>query len=203
MTEKQQKRFYFPKWNEVCRANCWKTESGKLKAEIDPENGSDWVKKVWRFARQLAATSCRGVTLDDLRHGAHIVALGHDKSSETMTNAELDKVMVVFRLLIDETDLDASMEFSNPEAGERRRQKYFIEHAAPEAYIDAVCKGKFAKVYQSPFWEDLPLWALRDLSRTLANRRASWHAPTKAESRNQKADRRAAECAPQLGKVES
>ena len=45
-----------------------------------------------------------------------------------------------------------------------------IKRAAPFAYIDSICRDKFDN-YQSPFWEDLHLWQLRQLRVTLTSRR--------------------------------
>jgi hypothetical protein len=47
---------------------------------------------------------------DAKRHELHRKALGRDKSSKTFTNAELDKVIAVFRAVYDGGNLDAQLE---------------------------------------------------------------------------------------------
>lgn len=183
MTDKQKFKLYFPLWRQACEANGWERAESR-RQRVGNETGSEWVSKVETFARQLAKSrdqgaAEQGVTVDDLRHGAHICALGRDKSSKDFTNGDLDRVVSLFRLLIEPTDLDASMNLADPERGQAARIKHFIKHAAPFAYTDAICRGKFRGSYESPFWEDLPMWALKDLARTLAERKKAWSSTAK------------------------
>jgi hypothetical protein len=62
------------------------------------------------------------------------------------------------------------MDWEDPSRDEKRVLIVGIKRMAPFAYIDQVCKGKFAD-YTSPFWEDLDLAQLRQLRVTLESRR--------------------------------
>lgn len=192
MTANQQRRFYFPLWGKVCDAQDWRMENARLVGARQPAYGraesTRLYNAVWDVAEILARHEHRAVKPDDLRHACHQVALStpgstpvsgvpagvapavRKISSHTLTNKQLDRVAALFRVLIDPDDIDAMLAWSDPSIGEKKRLEYAIKNAAPFAYIDKICRDKFAGIYSSPFWEDLPLPALKQLVVTLKNR---------------------------------
>jgi len=144
MTERQKKGLYFPNWSATVKANGWRMVSGRLQlGTLDSGLGSELVA----LGRQRAAALHRGCTVDDLRHAAHVLALGRDKSSTTLTNAELDRVVCLFRLLADPDDLKALTQWSAYQRGEdpgsEKRVDYFLSHAAPAAYAGRIAADQF------------------------------------------------------------
>jgi len=137
MTEAQKFKFYFPAWNRCVRANGWFTQAGA--AVVDEARLNEEGRKVLTLARQIGAARQHRPTIDHLRHAAHIVALGRDKSSEHLTNAEVDKVVCLFNLLANPNNLTAITQWHAYQRGEDpgavKRQKYFIHSRAPEAVL--------------------------------------------------------------------
>ena len=171
MTPAQKFRLYFPAWHAVVKANGWHMEQRRL--VIDGDRLGEEGRQVVAAARQRAACEFRGPVRDDLRHGAHVVALGGDKSSADLTNDELDRVLTLFALLADPQDLaarlrwDAYLRGENP--GAQERTDWFIQHAAPGAYARAIAADKFG----TRQWENLDLGRKKNLAITLARRRAN------------------------------
>lgn len=169
MTTAQKFKFYFPAWGECCRANGWRMEHGRLQGleegHVQERNA------VLRFARQLAAREHRGPVMDDLRHAAHMVALGRDKSSADLTNAEVDRVVTLFRLLTDPDDLAARMAWDHPEEEQRAGYVRYLRTLAPEAVLRAIARSTWG----TPDWEDRDVSGLRWLVRTLKDRAARKH----------------------------
>lgn len=169
MTDKQRFKYYFPLWRRVCDANGWRMEKGRLVGEgIQDRVGewaqpSEWVRKVVTFARQIAAMEHRGPRVNDLRHGAHVMALGRDKSSTLFSNAEVDRVCTLFKLLSDPDDLDAMMHWQDPGMSEKNRLEWAIKHAAPDAYVREIASRKFG----TRMWEWLRMDQMRQLLMTL------------------------------------
>ena len=88
MTPAQEKRFYFPLWNKVCKANAWRVQGGCLAlAEDAPEPANT----VICAARHLAPQEHRAVTLADLRHATHVVACRKNCSHKDLKNRELTR----------------------------------------------------------------------------------------------------------------
>lgn len=72
---------------------------------------------------------------DNKRHELHRRALGRDKSSKDFTNAELDKVIAVFRAVSDGGNLDAQLAaLDQPE--NRRAAMVKRCHAAAGSFVD-------------------------------------------------------------------
>jgi hypothetical protein len=162
MTDAQRKRLFFPARNEACRRLGWRMSDGRLDLLIEKLNNHS--RRVVAAAVARADAEHRAAVLDDLRHGCYIVALGRDRQTNRLSNAEVDKVVSLFKLLVDDTDIAADQRLNNPEIAERECLVRKI-HALriPETVIDGVCKKAFAPVYNSPFFEDLPLVNLRTL----------------------------------------
>jgi hypothetical protein len=174
MTTAQAYRFYFPAWSACVKANAWHMEDGRLVGNglsDQPSTINDQLPKVLTFARQIAQAQHRGPMVDDLRHACHIVALGRDKSSKVLNNAELDRVVALFKLLADPEDLSAIMAWENPVEADVKRVKWFITNTAPSAYVAAIARDKFG----TSDWESLDLKQMRFLAMTLANRRDRKH----------------------------
>jgi hypothetical protein len=183
MTDSQKKFFYFPAWNACVQANGWRMAKGRLvvKAEARMQNAE--LNHVFTFAEQRAMMARRGLTKDDLRHGCHLLALGRDKSSNDLTNADLDHVVTLFRLLTNPLDLNARLAWDAYARGEDpgavKRVEYFIRRC-PEAYVRAIAADKFG----TRNWENLTVKQKGLLSMTLANRRpkAETLKPERADS---------------------
>jgi hypothetical protein len=138
---------------------------------------SEHHRTVWTYAEQIAQRDHRAVTVNDLRHAAYIYALKKDKSSTEFTNVDLDRILVLFRLLVDPDDLAAVHEWDHPELAVQRRLVWVIEHSAPEAYIRKVAGDKCGTIY----WRELPIPSLRQLAMTLRNRTNAWRKPVPKE----------------------
>lgn len=169
MTDAQKFHFYFPAWNACVKANGWRKVKGRLQI-AECEMRSAELNQVLVFAEQRATMALRGLSTDDLRHGCHIVALGKDKSSADLTNAEVDRVVTLFQLLTDPDDLTARLAWDAYQRGEDpgavKRVEYFIRRC-PEAYVRAVSADKFG----TRQWENLTVKQKGLLSMTLANRK--------------------------------
>lgn len=162
MTPLQKNRFFFPRWTAACRALGWKMADGRLvlpEAKLN-EHG----KKVFAAATAIADREQRAPTLDDLRHGCYVVALGRDRDTLKLNNREVDAVASLFKLLVNDTDIAADQRLTNPDIAERERLVLKIHSLKiPDAVIDGVCRKSFAPVYSAPWFEDLPLVSLRAL----------------------------------------
>lgn len=168
MTEAQKFKFYFPAWTACVRANGWRKEKSRL--VLDASKQCEELNKVLTFGTQRALTAGRSLTADDLRHGCHVLALGRDKSSEDLTNAELDRIVTLFQVLTDPDNLTSRLKWDAYERGEDpgavQRVEYFIRRC-PDAYVRAVSHGLFG----TRQWESLTVKQKGRLSMTLANRR--------------------------------
>lgn len=174
MTSAQAKALYWPAWARVASVHGWKTARGRLIGQRRPAFGGPVVdglyQRIWNTAQALAENAVRAPLPDDFRHACHIIALGQDVSSLRLSNAQLDRVVALLRLLADPDDVEAMMLWSSPEDSDRRRIIWRIRRAAPLAYIDSICRDRFGPRYTPPNWEELPIACLRDLVRTLSSR---------------------------------
>lgn len=174
MTEKQS-HLYLRMWRDAVAANHWHTAKGA--AVIDPERLTEMGSNVVAMARAMALADARACKLEDLRHACHVLALGRDKSSKDLTNAELDRVLSVIRLVTDGEDIDALIALDHPEIGVEKRLNWAIEHAAPEAYVRQVAGDK----YGTRLWEGLHLDQKHQLLMTLKSRSRSRQEPAAPE----------------------
>lgn len=164
MTPAQRLRLYFPRWHAGYKTN-WHRVDGSLVRKDGRR--SDILDRVEDLASELARQHGRQVTADDLRHGCHVLATGRDCSSDNLGNEQLDRVLVVFRLLADPDDLSARIAMDHPEKDARRRLEWAVRNCGlPEAYVRAVCSSKFG----TKDWCGLEDAPLRQLMITLKSR---------------------------------
>jgi len=164
MTTAQQRRLYFPAWTAAARNHGWHKPEGR--APRVPFFGNpelnDLYQRICTIATERAATP----QSDDYRHACHIVAFGADKSSSSLTNKELDRILALFKLLADPDDLNATLAWNNPQEEQRKRLLWWLRNKCVESYIVQVCREKFA----TDNWEALDFPELSKLHMTLKNR---------------------------------
>jgi hypothetical protein len=157
---------------------------------VDQERLTDEGRAVFTLARQRALSESRPMKLDDMRHAAHIVALKRDKSSEHLTNKELDRVVCLFHVLEDPDLLgddkrSGLMQWMAYERGEdpgaAKRVEWFIANAAPEEYTRAISQDKFG----TRQWEWLTPAQKNDLAKTLSERRRAKLRPIQQQAAQQ------------------
>lgn len=163
MTEKQEK-WYWREWKKVCDAQGWHVSKTRLAPLRAPRNEEE--SKVITFAHQLAKKESQAVTLDNLRHACHMVALGQDKGHMALNNKEWDRVFNLFQLLIDELNIDARINFEHPQNAERGRLIWSLQNHFKAPYVATVCRNKFG----TEDYHSLEIDPLRDLHRTISSR---------------------------------
>ena len=177
MTRAQEK-FYWRLWGQVVHANDWRLVKGRWQCDFAAQRKlSTHHDHVCSLARARAEQQHRAPTADDLRHAGHIIAAGRDVSHPDLTAPQFDKLVALWKLLIEPTDLDAALALSDPDIGARKRLVWRIGKAAPHAYIDRICRDRFGDDYSAPFWEDLPVNCLKILAHTLRERTRDWQQP--------------------------
>ena len=163
MTDRQ-RAFYWRLWGDCCAANGWRTRQGRL--EHDPARLNEMGLQLWPIAERLAGAAHRAVTLDDLRHGCHVLALGRDKSSTALSNAEFNRVLTCLKLIVDYENLEALMDWQNAGNAERRSFIAFLRKKAPEAVLATISNNAFGTRH----WQGLEIQKLRWLAGQLKNR---------------------------------
>jgi hypothetical protein len=178
-TERQLKRLYWPGWAAAVRAN-WRREKGRV--VVAPGAAANpWRDQVELAAEGMGASALAVVDWDWLRHAAHWVALGRDVSSKALNNGQLDRVLVLFRLLANPLDLQAVLDWQAPGRPDRRRTEWAMRHLPhTDGYVRSVCSAKFG----TRRWESLEDRALHQLLMTLKNRPASRRGAETRESRD-------------------
>lgn len=171
MTLNQEKNLYWPLWHSACRANKWHMEKTRVQnADVDlvPDGVRDGEARgmVLACAHKRAEKEHRAITLDDIRHAVHMVALKRDCSMKQITTKEVTRVKWALRLLIDPDDLEAMNEWLHPELEEKRQAIYVIKQA-PEAYIRQITMDRWSIAD----WQSLDLSSLKQLAATIATRR--------------------------------
>ncbi len=139
MTPTQARKLYWPAWSRALKAAWYRHPV----AGYVIQSAESMAVEITVAAQEQASAEFRAMDADDLRHAAHRLALGRDKSSSQLTNRELDRIVALFRILADPEDLRARLEYDNPQRGERRRQDYVIRTSVPEAYARHVAADKF------------------------------------------------------------
>lgn len=178
MTTPQLRTLYFPAWNRAAKAMGWTLAHGRLVADLAAQHATAQetygpnhrlallIPSLITTAQGLASRNHRAPTPQDLRHAAHLVTLGRDKSSHDLTNAELDSLLALFNLITDPLSLDAITALENPDLAARRRLEWFIKNRCLPAYVATLCRSE----YRTPDWHDLSFPQLQRLVITLKNR---------------------------------
>lgn len=158
MTDRSRIRFYLPAWTRAWR------RLRALTTLPEPSTVPDQLlHQVW----QVAARSTEPRRDDAFRHACHVVALGRDPSSKTMTAGEADRVVLLFRLLADPEDLGAMMKWEQGTGPDRNRLLWAIRNCGYSPhYVGAIAEDKFGE----PDPARLSPQQLHDLVRTLAGR---------------------------------
>ena len=178
MTPAQQRRFYFPAWQDAARRRGWLMMDGRLMADLDAPLWlpiehplTDLLPAIHARARELASAEHRAPQPNDLRHACHHVALGRDLSSKRMNSSQTDRVVALFRLIADPENLAPLTAWAEPDASKCRRYVRACRLLATDAYILAIARDKFCPGdFEPPFWESLRLPHLAQLLLTLRNR---------------------------------
>ena len=178
MTPAQQRRFYFPAWTAAARAHGWRMASGRcashrLECWANPQSNEIY-QRIGVLAAARATAEIRALSPDDFRHACHIVAIGHDKSSSDLTNAETDRIVALFRILAHPDSLAAAMAWHNPAAERRKRVMWYLSNRCVESYLVAVCRHKFG----TDNWRGLDDRRLGQLHMTIKNRARGQREPS-------------------------
>ncbi len=180
MTTNQQRRLYFPAWSRAFKAAWQKDLTGNL-ILTEPAAAHELACRINGLARAKAGRAARAMTVDDLRHASHLVACGRSCSSKDLNNHQLDRLLVLFALMVDPDDLTAVMAWGNPNGPDVPRMIWSIGHCGfSESYIETVCAGKFGHVQ----WRNLDPRKLQELVMTLKNRRRSKEAAVPVGAEN-------------------
>jgi hypothetical protein len=174
MTDKQRQRFFFPAWNACCRSLGWKMIDSRL-ITGDVAALNQHAQRVVAVATAMAARTHRAPVLDDLRHAVYVIVLGRDKDTLKLSNGEVDKIVSFFKLMVEETNLEADIRLNHPAIAEREALVVKIQRLkVPFAVIDQVCRRSYAPVYTAPHWDQLPLPNIRALLGVLTEMKAEY-----------------------------
>lgn len=188
LTPKQIKMHWTHAWAAVERANEWVMVKGRLHPDAGRTRGASfWHELVWKTADGLALQARRAVTADDLRHGCYLAATTKvpgwpasrkpvDSLNE-LDNRSFSRVLALFRLLVEPTDIDAGLEWGDPTRDERGRLIWTIQHnTCGEAYVSKIA----ADIYGTRLWENLDTEQLRKLNRIIWARQKEQDQPVAA-----------------------
>lgn len=78
---------------------------------------------------------------DTDRHALHLEALGYERSSKELSNTEFDKILGAMRAISEPWNINAQMRQMDASA---TRLRYSITRKAPQAYIAAILRDRFA-----------------------------------------------------------
>ncbi|ODU25014.1 MAG: hypothetical protein ABS95_01155 [Verrucomicrobia bacterium SCN 57-15] len=168
MTPRQQKALYFPAWRIAAANHGWTSSRPVRVPRVAVFGGpevNDLYQRIWTIAQEKAGP-LTAPNADHFRRACHVIAIGQDKSSCDLTNAELDRVLALFKLLADPDDLAALMSWNNPDEERRKRILWWLKKECVESYVVEVCRQKF----QTANWEALSFKQLQQLHMTLKNR---------------------------------
>lgn len=142
MTERQAKKIYWPAWNQAAQVHGWRMASGRLAGERKLSWGEgdtcSLYDAVWNRAERTAAASHRAPIPDDFRHAIHWAALGRDKSSRYLSSADLDRIVPALRLLADPYDLNAMLDWIDPEKAQHRRMAWWLRNKCRPDYLSSI-----------------------------------------------------------------
>ncbi len=137
MTDRSRLRFYLPAWTRAWR---------RIRTITTPPEPVAAPDQLLRQVLAVAARRAEPRRDDAVRHACHLVALGTDPSSKTMTAAQADRVVLLFRLLADPADLSAMMAWERGATPDRARLIWKIKNLGHSThYIGAIAEDKFGE----------------------------------------------------------
>lgn len=176
-----QLNLYRRAWQAAAVAHGWNAKPGRVAALAAHHAGNVWISpelgkvlsSIYVLAQFTAQNADREVSAEDLRHACTGAAIGRHKSSKHFTNADLDKVLTLLRLLANPTDLRNLAAFSDVDIAERRRHVHVVT-STDAPYWKKISADKFGHTDL----DRLTLAQLRQLSLTIRLRRPA----TRSES---------------------
>jgi len=163
----QQSRLYGPVWTACWRAN-WTKDAGRIvpkPGRSEPTGGLPTPTDVEDMAGRIAAREQRDVTEADLRRAARYLALGRDvPSGANLNDADLDRVLALFRLLSAPDAIAPIVAWENPDEAQRARIVRGLRHCGvPEGLMRSWC-NHFNPEHGGD-WPSLPAAKLQGFSR--------------------------------------
>lgn len=155
-------------WGRVTQANDWHMINKRLCPAADLAL-SEWHRSVVALARKHALENNRALTVEDLRKGAVAVVAGKFASTKDLTNAQFSRLLTLYKLLCEPTDLDAILDWENPERERERGLQALIAKSAPDDYVRRIAADRFG----TRLWENLEPRQLTQLWMTLKQRRVA------------------------------
>jgi hypothetical protein len=135
MTRNQSSSIYFPHWSRALKA-AWENPPGMtvyMPREAAASN---------RYVIPVNNLVSFPAHLDDLRHACTEVALRKSKSSKAFTDKELDRVVILFRLIVNPMDKDAIAAWESPVIADRKRLEHNISQYNA-AYVHRLLEDRF------------------------------------------------------------
>lgn len=175
MLSDSQDKKYWRRWTACVRANHWRMVKGRLSPHAVLA-ASQHHCAVHAAALQLAQVAALGLTANHLRHGCHVVALGHDRPHAKFTNKEFDALLnywgderAIVGLLIEPADLAAIIHEAAPELKARERMLIGIRKNFIEGYVADLSRS----IYGTRDWEQLADADLANLQHILHTKPAA------------------------------
>ncbi len=169
MTDSQRRRFYGPNWRRAAVVLGWEMKDGRLASARLPQHGhptaNGLYQQVWDRAEELALLDHRAVTDVDLRHAVNLVAC-RAVSSKHFTNAQVNRVVALMRLLAEPDNLTLMMEWLDPNLAAKRGLIEKVKGLATSGYVSSICQSRFKTTDLS----DLDAYQLVQLIATLNSR---------------------------------
>lgn len=180
MTPNQRKFLYFPAWHKCAKVNGWVMSQGRLGVDLAaqaleriPSPAFDERFKVIERAEFFARQAHRAPVADDLRHACNYVAsAGRATSSEALSGRPLTLAVRLFRLLADPDNIQAVMDWLNPDEADRKDYCEWVARNVPEPTLRAIAQNAWGEAD----WRSQPMPRLRWLHKQAAHKPASKNA---------------------------
>lgn len=179
MTPKQRMR-YLRRWSAAWRRHWCGVRAGEPLAR--PDRGPSLLRdQVVAAAASVAARRGESLTADDIRRGCHVVAIGRNASSRTLTNREQDLVIAIFdrlaegdhelqgQVLLDRHAAAAGNTSAIPTADRSRLIRGIAASGYPAAAVAAISRD----AHGTSEWRSLPTDRLARLALTIRQRAAA------------------------------
>ena len=167
-----QDKKYWRRWKVVSDHNHWRMSKGRLSPEAVLAGSAPHEQAV-AAAKARALQHHRSLTADDLRHGCHVAALGHDKSHTAFSNRDFDKLLCwwgdersIVGLLLQPAHLGSEIHRANPDLQARVRHLKFLHEDCLGGYVVSECE----RIFGTKDWEALRTEELLQLSNHLRAR---------------------------------